>query len=301
MISVCIPIYNFDISRLLDELMRQSKQIDVPFEIILIDDCSSEEFKKINESNCKKHTYIELEQNIGRAKIRNLFIEHANFEYLLFLDCDVTIVSKDFLSSYINFAKQGDNNIICGGIIYSDQKPARNKLLRWKYGVKRESQPVEVRKLSPNKSFMTSNFLIFKKTFKEIKFDERITEYGHEDTLFGFELQKNGLSVHHIDNSVLIGDVEGNAEYLVKTEQGIISLINVLAYTDYDTDFIQDVTILSTYDRLKSKGLINLVYIVFILFKPMLKFLLVHGYVNLKLFDSYKLGILIQGFKLSKV
>ena len=29
----------------------------------------SREFKKINESSCKNHTYIELDKNIGRAKI----------------------------------------------------------------------------------------------------------------------------------------------------------------------------------------------------------------------------------------
>ena len=301
MISVCIPIFNFDVSQLLDKLSSQSKQIDVPFEIILIDDCSSEEFKKINESNCKKHTYIELEQNIGRAKIRNQFLEYAQYENLLFLDCDSIIISKDFLSNYLVALKKGSIGVICGGRIYDTEKPGRNKMLRWKYGKIRESQTFETRKLSPNNSFMTNNFLIKRKIFKELKFEERITEYGHEDTLFGFELKKRGIGIQHINNPVLNGDVEENAEYLIKTEKGISSLINVLAYTGYDTDFIQDVTILRTYERLKSKGLLNLIYMVFILSKPMLKFLFVHGYVNLKLFDFYKLGILIQGIKLSKV
>ena len=301
MISVCIPIYNFDVSQLLDELSRQSNQMDVPCEIILIDDCSSEKYKKLNESGCKKHTYIELDKNIGRAKIRNLFPDYANFEHLLFLDCDVTIVSKGFLASYINVVKQGDNNIICGGTIYSNLKPERDKLLRWKYGIRRESQSIEARKLSPNKSFMTPNFLIFKKIFKEVKFDERITEYGHEDTLFGFELKKKGITVYHIDNPILIEDIEENSKFLEKTEQGIFSLINVLAYTDYDSEFKQDINILNIYEKLKSRGLINLVYIVFTLVKPLLKFLFVKGYVNLRLFDFYKLGTLIQGFKLRKI
>ena len=301
MISICIPVYNFNVSQLIEELSLQTNKMNVPFEIILIDDCSSEEFKKINESNCKKHTYIELEQNVGRAKIRNLFLNYTQYENLLFLDCDSKIISKDFLSNYLEALKKESISVICGGRIYDKAKPGRNNMLRWKYGRMKESQPFEVRALSPNKSFMTNNFLIKRKIFEELKFDERVTEYGHEDTLFGYELKKRGISVQHINNPVLNGDVEENAEYLVKTEKGISSLINVLAYTGYDTDFIQDVTILNTYEKLKSKGLINLVYMVFILLKPLLKFLFVKGYVNLRLFDFYKLGILIQGFKLSKV
>ena len=297
MISVCIPIYNFEVSQLIEELSLQSKNLDVPCEIILIDDHSSEKYKKLNESACKEHTYIELDNNIGRAKIRNLFLEHANFEYLLFLDCDSKIISKDFLTNYLKDLKKEDHDVICGGRIYDAEKPEINKMLRWKYGKMRESQTFETRKLSPNRSFMTNNFLIDRKVLEEIKFDERITEYGHEDTLFGFELKKRGIGVQHINNPVLNGDVEGNTEYLINTEKGINSLINILTYTGYDSDFIQDVTILNTYKKLKSKGLINFVYVVFILFKPMLKFLLIHGYVNLKLFDFYKLGILIEGFK----
>lgn len=297
MISICIPIYNFDVSKLLVELSRQCNQIDVPSEIILIDDCSSREYKKINEASCVNHTYIKLDKNIGRAKIRNLFLDYANFEYLLFLDCDVTIISTEFLASYLNRIQQGVDSVVCGGIIYTDKKPERNKLLRWKNGVIRETQTVEARKHSPNKSFMTANFLIFKKVFKKVLFDERISGYGHEDTLFGFNLKKNRISVYHIDSPILIGEIEENSKFLEKTNNGIINLINVLEYTGYDSEFIEDVTILNTYKKIKSKGLTNLVYIVFILFKPLLKKLLVNGYASLRLFDFYKMGTLIQGFK----
>jgi GT2 family glycosyltransferase len=297
MISICIPIYNFDISQLLEEISRQSKQIDAPSEIILIDDCSSEAYKKLNEISCKKQTYIELDKNVGRAEIRNLFLRYANFEHLLFLDCDSIIISKDFLSNYVESIRQRNSDVVCGGRIYDDEKPERNKMLRWKYGKRRESQPIELRETIPNKSFMTNNFLISRKTLEEVKFDQRITEYGHEDTLFGFELKKKGILIEHIENPVLNGDVEDNADFLAKTEKGVVNLINILNNTDHDLDFINDVTILSTYEKLKSKGLTPLVYLVFIVLKPLLQFLFVRGYVNLRLFDFYKLGKLIQGFK----
>ena len=161
MISICIPIYNFNVSPLLDELSMQMEKAEASVELILIDDCSSSEYKERNKSVCNKHRYIELEENIGRAKIRNLFLDHAQYDHLLFLDCDSLIPNKTFLSNYLKAIKKGESSIICGGRIYDSAKPDSNKLLRWKYGIEKESLSYEERMQQPNKSFMTNNFLIF--------------------------------------------------------------------------------------------------------------------------------------------
>lgn len=297
MISICIPIYNFNVSQLLDELVQQLKKLDAPIELILIDDCSSQKYKKANESSCKKHTYIQLDENIGRAKIRNLFLEYAQYNHLLFLDCDSLIISKNFLSTYIPSIKEEINSLICGGRIYDSLKPEKNKLLRWTFGVKRESLSLAERNLHPNKSFMTNNFLISKQLLKEIKFDERISEYGHEDTLFGFELKKKGITIKHIDNPILNGDVEDNTKYLEKTEKGILNLISILDYVNYDKEFIQDVSLLHFYTKLKAKKLTVFIAILFPFLKPFIKKILINGFVSLRLFDFYKLGILAQEMK----
>ncbi len=144
---------------------------------------------------------------------------------------------------------------------------------------------------------MTSNFIINRRIFEQTKFDERITEYGHEDTLLGFMLKKKGINVKHINNPVLHGDIDYNTRYLKKTEKGIINLINILSYLDYDHQFIQDVAILESYMKLSSKKLTAFINFLFICFKPLLKFMFIKGYVNLILFDFYKLGILIQNYK----
>jgi len=297
MITICIPIYNFNVTALIEELSQQAKILSVPYEIILIDDCSSEKFKMINEQVCKKETYVQLDKNIGRARIRNLFLIYSKYDNLLFLDCDSLIISKDFLSKYIEAIRQSEYYIICGGRFYDKHRPERSKMLRWKYGIRKESQPLDIRILSPNKSFMTNNFLIDQKIFKQIKFDERIIEYGHEDTLFGYMLKKKGINIKHIDNPVLNGDIEDNTEYLMKTERGIINLLHILNYLYYDNDFIKDVTLLNFYKKISSKKLTSIIYIIFICFRPLLKCLLTKGYVNLRLFDFYKLGFLIQNYK----
>ena len=245
----------------------------------------------------ERKKYIQLDKNISRTKIRNLFLKYAKYDYLLFLDCDTLIISDDFVATYISAVSRNEHDVICGGVICDNHRPERSKMLRWKYGIKRESIPLDIRVLSPNKSFVTGNFLINRRIFEQIKFDERITEYGHEDTLFGFMLKKKGINVKHINNPVLHGDIDNNTGYLKKTEKGIINLINILSYVDYDHQFIQDVSILKYYKNLSSKKLTGIINIIFICFKPLLKFMFIKGYVNLMLFDFYKLGILIQNYK----
>ena len=297
MISVCIPIYNFHVAALMDRLTDQVEKLPVPCEIIAIDDDSSEAYKELNEKSCSGHTYIQLDKNIGRAKIRNLFLEYATYDHLLFLDCDALIVFDEFLLTYVNAIKQGGHSVICGGRIYPDHCPERKKRLRWKYGIYKESQPLSTRVLSPNKSFMTNNFLIHKKILQDVKFDERITEYGHEDTLFGYRLKKRGIQITHMDNPILNGDIEDNVTYLKKTEEGIVNLIHVLQYVKYDDDFIQDVALLRFHQKVVAKNLKGVIETLFICFKPLLFFLLAKGYINLRLFDFYKLGILILSNK----
>jgi hypothetical protein len=296
MITICIPVFNFNITALVNELSEQAETLSIPCEIIIIDDCS-QKFRTLNKSACQKHTYIELTENIGRARIRNLFLNYAKYAYLLFLDCDSLINERSFLSNYAEIIKEKPG-VVCGGRVYEQTPPKREKRLSWKYGISKESQPCSVRRKFPNKSFMTNNFLIHKEILEEIKFDERIVQYGHEDTLFGFSLKKRNIVITHIDNPVVNGDIELNTVYLEKTREGIINLVNILNFIEYDNDLINDITLLRFYNRVrKMETLIN---ISFVVFKPIIHFILTKGYVNLHLFDYYKLGILIENLRTNK-
>lgn len=57
MISICIPVYNFNVNDLVKQLSFQLELLDVISEIILIDDCSDSSFKKVNERICKRSLY----------------------------------------------------------------------------------------------------------------------------------------------------------------------------------------------------------------------------------------------------
>lgn len=287
MISICIPIYNFDVQELVREL---HSQLEDNSEIILIDDASKENFKKINRSlKCEKVRYIELEENIGRSKIRNLFIQYTINPYLIFLDCDAKILSKEYLRNYRK-AIDSETQVICGGSVYNSIHPDIKQVLRWKYGTKKESKSAEKRMENPYSSFMTSNFMIKTTLFKSILFDERITQYGHEDTLFGIELEKNRITIQHIQNPVLNDDVDTNEEFIEKTELALASLFQI-------TQFYPDVTLLekhilllkiaSKVQKWQLKWFFNILYSLFYL--SIKKYLLRSKNPSLRVFDVYRL------------
>lgn len=294
MLAICIPIYNQFVADLVKELHKQGEKYTSLFEIILIDDCSDELYKSENKKldDYESVKYIELTENIGRAKIRNLFLEHTKSNYLLFLDCDSLIAEDSFVEDYMAEIDKG-SQIVNGGRIYDKTIPPKNKRLRWKYGIIREGIPAKTRNLHPNKSFMTNNFLISRAVMDKVKFDERITKYGHEDTLFGFELKKNNTQITHIDNPVINGNLETNEEFIEKTEEGLLNLLKIVEFLSFDKAFINDVKILKYMDRIKSFHLDKILKPVFAIALPLIKNILLSGNGNLKLFDIYKIGFMI--------
>lgn len=299
MLSICIPIYNQDVTALVNALSSQMLLLEVPVEMVLIDDCSSFDYKTKNEDVCNKHSYHQLKENVGRSKIRNLFLHYVNYEYLLFLDCDATIISTDLLQNYIDLIKVKKHPVYCGGSIYSQEKPARQYRLRWANGNRRESIPDEIRNQRPYSSFMTSNVLINKSVFDLVRFDEKIVKYGHEDTLFGFALKKKKISIFHVNNSVLNDDLDTNITFLNKTEEALVNLVHITQSLAYDEDFIDDIKILKFYFFLKKKHLAALFNYVFVVTHRPVKWLLIKGCVNLYLFDLYKIGVLSEAFRSS--
>ena len=85
MLTICIPVYNNDVRKLVRDLLVQIKELDVGIEILIIDDGSDEVHRsQYPELEHEHTTVIQLEQNIGRARIRNRFPKSAVHPHLLF-------------------------------------------------------------------------------------------------------------------------------------------------------------------------------------------------------------------------
>ena len=102
--------------------------------------------------------------------------------------------------------------------MYDSHNDLQSKfMLHWLHGLKREQSFAKDRNIQPNRSFKTNNFFIEKKVFNKVRFNENIQGYGHEDTLFGYELDKQNFTIFHIDNPVVHLGLESSEEFLRKT------------------------------------------------------------------------------------
>ncbi|AEE53782.1 glycosyltransferase family 2 protein [Haliscomenobacter hydrossis] len=225
MLSILIPIYNYDVRHLVGELHRQAEELNLTYEICLLDDASSLVFQQRNRELAQKTNvrYEELSQNIGRSAIRNRLVTIARYDYLLFMDCDSGVVMPHYLQTYLQHLQP--NRLLYGGRTYLPKPPSdRNYLLHWHYGRQREQQDFASRQIEPYHSFMTNNFLIPSQVFASITFNEQIRTYGHEDTLFGMELAKKGVEILHLNNPLLHLGLETNLVFLQKTEMAVLNL-----------------------------------------------------------------------------
>lgn len=291
MISVCIPTYNYDVRPLVHELRQQAERLNCAVEILVADDHSSLQLLEENNRTLAELdgvNYISLEQNMGRAAIRNFLADKAQHDWIIFLDCDVFPERGVFLQNYQQTA-QG-TAVVAGGLVYRDEQPIGQQTLRWYYGHGRETIPVEKRKQHPYASFMTGNFMISKSIFQRVKFDEELKGYGHEDSFFGRDLEQLNIPILHIENRVYHDGLEENEIFILKTEQAIRNLIFLKKSGKVTVDFCRQNKLLKTAGRLRQWRLSGIISFLFILGKPFLLINLKSKKPNLYLFDLYKLG-----------
>ena len=226
MLSILIPIYNYNVVKLVDALHKQCVKAKIDYEIICFDDMSENKFKKENIvlSDYFRVNYTELSKNLGRAKIRNWLAKSASYETLLFLDCDSKVVAKDFISNYIPYVGKG--MIVSGGRVY-DKKPPRayTKKLHWLYGTYKESKPAKFRNKRPVQYFHSNNFLTPRQIILDHPLDEALHTYGYEDLLYAQQLSENNIKILHIDNPIRHLGLEKNKVFLQKCEKAIDNLL----------------------------------------------------------------------------
>jgi hypothetical protein len=129
-----------------------------------------------------------------------------------------------------------------------------------------------------------------KDVLDQLRFEERITRYGHEDTLFGYRLREIHKDVVHIDNPVLHAGLVANREFLSKTDEALQSLLAITGFVNEDPQFRETVTLLQYVSHLEKRGTAWLIRILFIITGPFVRRLLGWGMAVLPLFSFYKAG-----------
>lgn len=291
MLSILIPVYNFDVRALVHELAYQCADAGVPWEIWCVDDGSAPEYKACNReiTALPGVRYQELPANIGRAAIRNFLIRKATFPYVLFMDCDSAVVRADYIAHYLQFVHA--QAVLCGGRVYAPIPPAeRQYLLHWKFGRQREQMAPEARSRRPWHAFMTNNFLAPKAIVERLCFEERIQGYGHEDTLFGMELQAHGIPVIHLNNPLEHKGLEPASEFLRKNDEAMRNLAWLWQYAQTPVQ----TRLLDLARRLEARHLLRLATRALCLVLPLLRAVLLSPWPSLWALDMYKLAKLLS-------
>ncbi|MBE0390898.1 glycosyltransferase [Flavobacterium sp. PL002] len=287
MLSILIPIYNYNAFPLVHELHKQCVECNIDFEIICIDDASTlcTDANTVIDTllHCK---LIVLKKNIGRSQIRNQLAFKAQYQWFLFLDCDTFPKKDTFIKNYFQKITIGNHKVFSGGLAYAKNKPENNQLLRWVYGKSREEIPLKIRKKNPYQTALVSNVAIHKTIFETINFNENIKTYGYEDYFFVQELEMNHILVIPIENPVLHLNLETSVVFLQKTKTALETLFQI----SKKNNIAINTPLIKTYKKLESLRITALFSFLFRKNKTKLERQLLSKKPNLFMFDLYKIG-----------
>jgi cellulose synthase/poly-beta-1,6-N-acetylglucosamine synthase-like glycosyltransferase len=186
---VVIPAYNAEatLGSCLDSLKKQTVK---PFQILLVDDCSSD--RTVSMASDANIEVLSLLSRSGPAMARNAGAEKVEGNIILFLDADVTIPADLIERIYCYF--RTDSSAVAVQTLYSPYCPAEDLVSKYQnfyyfHGLARRKEPYTA-------TFATWCAAIRKKTFFETGgFNTSIPEPTVEDEELGYEIADRGQNI----------------------------------------------------------------------------------------------------------
>lgn len=132
-ISVIVPVYNTVqyIDKCIRSIMNQKFK---DFELIIVDDGSTDGSGELLDSICKGHDNIKVfrQENSGQSIARNFALKKAIGEYIIFVDSDDWI-EPDTLDILYNLAEETNSDFVNCRIRFINQKTGKGKVYGRKY------------------------------------------------------------------------------------------------------------------------------------------------------------------------
>ncbi|HEX3029111.1 MAG TPA: glycosyltransferase [Clostridia bacterium] len=211
-----IPTYQSKI--MLKNSLEAINFMDYPkesFDVIVVDDGSTDGtkdyIKGINRNYELKYIYLERCEDSCRSRSRNVGINHAEGEFLIFIDADI-IVRKDYLREVERYCGSNDELILVGPrIMLPHDIPyemvssgqvfdeftfdcSRSELHEFRCGVFNELSYNASAILYPFLYGQSCNLVAPKKWLEKVNgFDEDLKAWGLEDIEAVYKLWKEGL------------------------------------------------------------------------------------------------------------
>ena len=288
MLSVLIPVYNYDLRPLVNQLLGQIAQLDVAVEILIRDDGSTQwasENRDLEQFPAVR--YSANDTNLGRSATRQALAEDAQYNQLLFLDADVLPVNDDYLKTYLEHPMLS-GAIGCGGVSYQDMPPPASQMLRYVYGLKRESLAAIDRQKTAY-MVLAANLWISKELFFEL--NDNLENFYGDDLVLSQKIRAKNLEVIHLDNPVYHLGLESSEAFLDKTVQMIRNLVRLELEGTIDKDLMR---LQRAYLNIKAKGLAKPYLWATKQLLPGMKRNLLGNKPSMKTFDAYKLYLYIK-------
>lgn len=289
-ISLLIPVCDYDIVALVHGMKSCIGRIPEFIEILIGDDGSIPEYKKKYKAlEGDGVRIIDSPVNIGRAAIRNKLALEAKGDYVLFIDADTMFpgTAESYIQKWIPVMAVA--KVACGGVIYHETPPGDpDKILRWKYGRKKDALKAAERNKHPYQKFSTFNVLFDRTIFSKLRFNEDLKQYGHEDTLMSYQLHKAGIGILHVDNSLLHEGLESNRDFLNKTKEGIENLSKLYDQVTDKLSFSSTVRMLQIYNILRIFRLTLILAGIYIRYRERMELKIDSSNPRLWLFRFYK-------------
>ncbi|NQY68213.1 MAG: glycosyltransferase, partial [Flavobacteriales bacterium] len=224
-VSIIIPVYNqANYSYSCVEYII--KNTNVPFEVIIMDDNSSDE-NAINLLDYIKNVqFIRNEENLGFLNNCNKGANLAKGKYVLFLNND-TNVQPEWLSSLVDLIESDDNIGMVGSkLIYPDGRQQEaggiiwDDASGWNFGRLADPDMAEFNYVKEVDYISGAALMIRKDLWDTIGgFDKQYAPAYYEDTDLAFEVRKHGYKVLYQPKSVVV-HFEG-VSHGTDTESGI--------------------------------------------------------------------------------
>lgn len=194
LVSIVMPIYNAEnhLMKAIESVLKQTYQ---NWELLLINDCSSDQSLKIIKTYEKFDDRIKCinnGENKGAALSRNIALKKSVGEYIAFLDSD-DVWFEDKIEKQLEFMIGNDILMCHGDYNFIDEKDFVLKTII-------TDKEINYKKLLRENQIKTSFLIIKKEICQKIKFHN----IKHEDFAFFLELLKKN-SISSVKNEYLCG------------------------------------------------------------------------------------------------
>jgi len=218
-VSIIIPNYNGAklLKQYLPYTIAAAKFADLTYEIIIVDDSSSDDSVSFIESNYREIFLIKNKVNKGFSYSCNEGMKKAQYKLLLFLNTDVKL-SPDYFVHQLGYFEKEDTFGVMGRIMNMDEKRMEDtarypSFMGYKLKATNFFYSRENKKFLPTTYLSGANALVDGEKMKSLKgFDQIFSPFYAEDLDLGLRAWRLGWKCYYEHQSICYHQVSSTTK-----------------------------------------------------------------------------------------